>query len=229
MKRCDQPPRLFLLRPQSSMPLFVTGAAGFIGSHIARALLARGERVLGIDNFSDYYDPVLKFARLKPLRDDKAFTFLEADISDREAIWRWPTGISSTASSISPPSPAAAFAGRSVSLREHQRHGASGDARAGAATAGPEALVYASSSSVTAATASSPSPRRPGRPSDLALRRDQARRRADDRDLLHLSGSKATGLRYFTVYGPWGRPDMSPIFAKAIHDGGRSIFFTWAS
>src|SRR6476661_164134 len=68
------------------MTILVTGAAGFIGSHVARALLARGERVLGIDNFSDYYDPVLKFARLKPLRDDRAFTFLEADISDREAM-----------------------------------------------------------------------------------------------------------------------------------------------
>src|SRR3981189_3899045 len=68
------------------MSVLVTGAAGFIGSHVARALLARGESVVGVDNFSDYYDPVLKFARLKPLRDDKAFTFLEADISDREAM-----------------------------------------------------------------------------------------------------------------------------------------------
>src|SRR4249919_2086208 len=68
------------------MPILVTGAAGFIGSHVARALLARGEAVIGVDNFSDYYDPVLKFARLKPLRDDRAFTFLEADIADREAM-----------------------------------------------------------------------------------------------------------------------------------------------
>src|ERR1043166_228983 len=68
------------------MPVLVTGVAGFIGSHVARALLARGETVVGVDNFSEYYDPVLKFARLKPLRDDKGFTFLEADISDRDAM-----------------------------------------------------------------------------------------------------------------------------------------------
>ena len=70
----------------------------------------RGERVLGIDNFSDYYDPVLKFARLKPLRDDKAFTFLEADIADREAMLALAEQhLDSTASSISRPSPACAI------------------------------------------------------------------------------------------------------------------------
>src|SRR5947209_5939744 len=68
------------------MSVLVTGAAGFIGSHVARALLARGEMVVGVDNFSNYYDPVLKFARLKPLRDDKGFTFLETDIADRDAM-----------------------------------------------------------------------------------------------------------------------------------------------
>ncbi len=68
------------------MSVLVTGAAGFIGSHVAQALLARGETVVGVDNFSPYYDPVLKFARLKPLREQAAFTFIEADISDRDAM-----------------------------------------------------------------------------------------------------------------------------------------------
>ena len=68
------------------MSVLVTGVAGFIGSYLARALLDRGEQVIGIDNFSEYYDPVLKFARLKPLREERGFTFLEADIADRETI-----------------------------------------------------------------------------------------------------------------------------------------------
>src|SRR5262249_16222101 len=68
------------------MPVLITGVAGFIGSHVARALLARGEAVVGIDNFSDYYDPVLKFARLKALRESGEFAFLAADIRDPEVM-----------------------------------------------------------------------------------------------------------------------------------------------
>ena len=68
------------------MTVLVTGAAGFIGSHVARSLLARGEKVVGVDNFSEYYDPILKFARLKPLRDDRAFTFIEGDVANRDTM-----------------------------------------------------------------------------------------------------------------------------------------------
>ena len=90
--------------------VLVTGVAGFVGSHVARALLARGDRVVGIDNFSDYYDPVLKFARLKPLREMAGFTFVEGDISDREAMMGWPAATTiSTGSSIWQPSRASAI------------------------------------------------------------------------------------------------------------------------
>src|SRR3954464_15196439 len=68
------------------MSVLVTGVAGFIGAGVAGALLARGEAVVGVDNFSDQYDPVLKFARLKPLRETKGFSFLKADVADREAM-----------------------------------------------------------------------------------------------------------------------------------------------
>ena len=68
------------------MPILVTGAAGFVGSHVSRALLTRGETVIGVDNFSDYYDPDLKVARLKTLREERGFTFLKVDIADREAM-----------------------------------------------------------------------------------------------------------------------------------------------
>jgi UDP-glucuronate 4-epimerase len=84
-------PRLTFLQSISitnayPMSVLVTGVAGFIGSHVARALLQRGEAVIGVDNFSEYYDPVLKFARLKPLRETEGFAFLEADVADREAM-----------------------------------------------------------------------------------------------------------------------------------------------
>src|SRR5215469_5475505 len=68
------------------MTILITGVAGFIGSQVARALQARGEDIVGVDNFSPFYDPALKFARLKPLREGKGFTFIEADIADRDVM-----------------------------------------------------------------------------------------------------------------------------------------------
>jgi UDP-glucuronate 4-epimerase len=204
------------------MTILVTGAAGFIGSHVARALLARGERVLGIDNFSDYYDPVLKFARLKPLRDDKAFTFLEADITDRDAMLALAGqhSIDRIVNLAAQPGVRHSLVdpylyvntnimGHLVMLELARRL--------------PELkhFVYASSSSVYGGNRK--------QPFAIADRVDHpislyaATKRADElltETYVHLYKLKATGLRYFTVYGPWGRPDMSPyIFAKAIHDG----------
>ena len=205
------------------MSVLVTGVAGFIGSHVARALLARGEAVVGVDNFSDYYDPVLKFARLKTLREDKGFTFLEADIADREAMM--------------------ALAGRHEDLDRIVHLAAQPGVRhsmvdpyiyvqtnvmghlvmleLARAISGLKHFVYASSSSVYGGNRKLPFAvdDRVDRPVSLYA----ATKRADElmtETYSHLYGMAATGLRYFTVYGPWGRPDMSPyIFAKAIHEG----------
>ncbi len=205
------------------MSVLVTGAAGFIGSHVARALLARGEEVVGIDNFSPYYDPVLKFARLKPLKDNKAFTFLEGDISDRDAM----LALADKHKSIDrivhlAAQPGVAFSkvdpyvyvqtnvmGQLVMLELARRLP---DLRH---------FVYASSSSVYGGNRKQPFSEadRVDHPISLYA----ATKRADElmgETYAHLHGLTATGLRYFTVYGPWGRPDMSPyIFAKAIHEG----------
>ncbi len=181
------------------MSVLVTGAAGFIGSHVARALLARGEAVVGVDNFSDYYDPVLKFARLKPLRDDKAFTFLEADISDREAM----LALADRHRDLDRIVHLAAQPGVRHSLLDpyvYVQTNVMGHLvmlELAKLVPGLKHFVYASSSSVYGANRKLPS-----------------------ETYTHLFGLRATGLRYFTVYGPWGRPDMSPhIFAKAIHEG----------
>jgi UDP-glucuronate 4-epimerase len=204
------------------MSILVTGAAGFIGSHVAKALLARGERVVGIDNFSDYYDPVLKFARLKPLREDNGFTFVEADITDREAMLALANqhAIDRIVHLAAQPGVRHSLVdpylyvntnvmGHLVMLELARRLP---DLRH---------FVYASSSSVYGANRK--------QPFAVADRVDQpislyaATKRADElltETYVHLHKMRATGLRFFTVYGPWGRPDMSPyIFAKAIHEG----------
>lgn len=205
------------------MSILVTGAAGFIGSHVARALLARGEQVLGIDNFSDYYDPVLKFARLKPLREDRGFTFLEGDISDRAAI----LGLADQHSGIDRIVHLAAQPGVHHSLVDPyiyvQTNVMGHLVMLELARRLPDLrhFVYASSSSVYGGNRK--------QPFSVADRVDHpislyaATKRTDElmtETYSHLHGLRATGLRYFTVYGPWGRPDMAPyIFARAIHAG----------
>ena len=205
------------------MPVLVTGVAGFIGSHVARALLARGETVIGIDNFSDYYDPVLKFARLKPLREDRAFTFIEADVADREAMLALPerhAGLDRIVHLAAQPGVRHSLVDPYVYVQtnvmghlvmlELARH-----------CEGLKHFVYASSSSVYGGNHKQPFAvtDRVDEPISLYA----ATKRADELmtwSYCHLYKLKATGLRFFTVYGPWGRPDMSPYtFAKAIHEG----------
>jgi UDP-glucuronate 4-epimerase len=205
------------------MSILVTGAAGFIGSHVARALLARGEQVLGIDNFSDYYDPVLKFARLKPLREDKGFTFLEADISDRDAM----LGLAAQHPGLDRIVHLAAQPGVRHSLVDpyvYVQTNVMGHLvmlELARRLPNLKHFVYASSSSVYGGNRKQPfaTTDRVDHPISLYA----ATKRADElltETYVHLHKLRATGLRFFTVYGPWGRPDMSPyIFAKAIHDG----------
>ena len=211
------------------MSVLVTGAAGFIGSHVARALLARGEEVLGIDNFSPYYDPVLKFARLKPLKDNKAFTFLEADIADRDAM----LALAGKHSGLDQIVHLAAQPGVRHSMVDpyiYVQTNVMGQVVMFELARRLPALkhfVYASSSSVYGGNRKQPFSEadRVDHPISLYA----ATKRADEllgETYAHLYKMPATGLRFFTVYGPWGRPDMSPyIFAKAIHDGSTIPLF----
>lgn len=215
------------------MAILVTGAAGFIGSHVAQALLARGERVVGVDNVNAYYDVRLKEARLARLEGQGGFAFQRADISDREAM----------ASVVARHGPfeaivhLAAQAGVRFSMEDPWSYVTSNLAGHLAileiARNMPPCrhLVYASSSSVYGANRQVPF--REGDRVDTPLSLYAATKRADElmsHAYSHLYGIRQTGLRFFTVYGPWGRPDMAYFsFARAIlkgepvtlYDGGR--------
>jgi UDP-glucuronate 4-epimerase len=209
--------------------ILVTGAAGFIGFHTALALLERGEDVLGIDNLNAYYDPALKEARLRLLEHPR-FRFRRVDIADREAVAALAEpgldGIVHLAaqagvrhSMIAPFDYAASNLVGHLAILELAR-----------ALKGLRHLVYASSSSVYGGNAP---PFAETDRVDTPLSLYAATKRADEmmsHAYAHLYGIAQTGLRFFTVYGPWGRPDMAYFsFAEAItagrpitvYDGGR--------
>jgi UDP-glucuronate 4-epimerase len=183
--------------------------------------------VVGVDNFSDYYDPVLKFARLKPLREDRGFTFLEADVADRDAM----LALADRHRDLDRIVHLAAQPGVRHSLVDpyiYVQTNVMGHLvmlelakRLAQQEQGLKHFVYASSSSVYGGNRKLPFAvsDRVDHPVSLYA----ATKRADElmsEAYAHQFALKATGLRYFTVYGPWGRPDMSPyIFAKAIHEG----------
>jgi UDP-glucuronate 4-epimerase len=202
-------------------PVLVSGAAGFIGMHVARRLLQDGHAVVGIDNLSDYYDPRLKAARLDALAGFAKFQFQKADIADRTAMaelfaaYRFPSVVH-----------LAAQVGVRQSLRDPQAYVDANlagfvNVLEGCRQAGCRHLVYASSSSVYGANT-----RMPLRVSDNVdhpLSLYGATKKANEliaHAYAHLFAIPATGLRFFTVYGPWGRPDMAMwLFAAAIMDG----------
>jgi len=202
-------------------PVLVTGAAGFIGYHVARALAAAGGNVVGLDNVNAYYDPKLKQARLKELASFPNFHFVKMDLTDRE-------GIASLFSDNRFPLVVhlAAQAGVRHSLIDPQAYvdaNLSGFANVleGCRYHGCEHLVFASSSSVYGANTKLPFSVRDNADHPISLY--GATKKANEamaHAYSHLYRLPATGLRFFTVYGPWGRPDMMMyIFAAAIIAG----------
>ena len=202
------------------MSVLVTGVAGFIGFHVAQALLARGERVVGIDNVNDYYSTRLKEARLAELLPARNFVFAKLDIADRNCMFELTaankdlTGVIHLAAQpgvrYSLENPYAYIdsniMGTIVVLEAARRMDRLG------------AVIYASSSSVYGGNRK--------QPSSVEDRVDQpvslyaASKRSCEliaHSYSHLYGLRVTGLRYFTTYGPWGRPDMATwLFTEAI-------------
>ena len=202
--------------------ILVTGAAGFIGYHVTQALLAQGERVLGIDNLNGYYDPALKQARLDRLLAHNAFEFRKMDISEPDAVLAL-----EEESEIDAIVHLAAQAGVRYSLENpfaYVQSNVMGQVAMldlARRIKGLKNFVYASSSSVYGANTKVPF--------DIADQVEQpqslyaATKRADELiayTYAHLYRFPCTGLRFFTVYGPWGRPDMAYYsFTRDIIEG----------
>jgi UDP-glucuronate 4-epimerase len=203
------------------MRILVTGTAGFIGAALAQRLLARGDEILGIDNHNSYYDPALKEARLALFADHPGYTHLRADLADAHAIDKAfadfrPQRVVNLAAQAgvrySLQNPRAYVQSNLVgfvNILEACRHG------------NVEHLVYASSSSVYGANRTLPFAVEDAVDHPVSLY--AASKKANElmaHTYSHLYGLPTTGLRFFTVYGPWGRPDMSPmLFAERISRG----------
>lgn len=188
------------------MKVLVTGSAGFIGFHVARALLERGDAVVGLDNFNDYYNPKLKEDRNAILKKMKGFTLVRGDVADREVVATTMRGVDAVCH-------LAAAAGVRYSMERPDVYMKSNivgfqnilETMRGQGT---KRLVFASSSSVYG-------------DAEIPLREDQTimpisfygatklSNEAMAHAYCHVYGLRATGLRFFTVYGPWGRPDMA--------------------
>src|SRR6516225_236198 len=202
-------------------PVLVSGAAGFIGFGLARHLLAAGHPVIGVDSVNDYYDPTLKEARLRELATHPHFTFHRLDLADRSATEklfgsrRFPRVVHLAAqagvrySLQNPHAYLDANLAGFLNVLEGCRHRKTGH------------LVFASSSSVYGGNTHLPFSVHDNVDHPISLY--AATKKANElmaHAYSHLYGLPATGLRFFTVYGPWGRPDMAMyIFAKAISEG----------
>jgi UDP-glucuronate 4-epimerase len=205
----------------ASGSVLVTGAAGFIGMHVAERLLARGEEVVGIDALTPYYDPALKRARLNRLDQHRGFAFHDTDLADAGATEKVfgavrPDRIVHCAAQpgvrASIEQPIACIRANCdgfVTVLENARR------------QGVKHLVYASSSSVYGANRTLPYATQ--QPVDHPISLYAASKKANElmaHSYAHVHKLPVTGLRFFTVYGPWGRPDMAVyLFTRAIFDG----------
>lgn len=192
------------------MKILVTGAAGFIGSHVAHKLLARGDQVVGIDNLNDYYDPTLKQARLDRLTPQDGFTFHKQELADAAGM-----AALFARERFDRVVHLAAQAGVRYSLEQPQAYVDSNitgtlNVLEGCRHNGVQHLVFASTSSVYGANTAMPFS--PHQFSTHPLSFYAATKRANElmaHTYAHLFRLPVTGLRFFTVYGPWGRPDMA--------------------
>jgi UDP-glucuronate 4-epimerase len=208
-------------RNREQAPILVTGVAGFIGFHTAMRLLERGERVIGLDNVNDYYDVRLKKARLAKLKPFKQFTFTKTDLVDRVRMRRL-----FATQPIAKVIHLAAQAGVRYSLVNPHAYTDSNiegflNILEGCRHAKVGHLVYASSSSVYGGNTQMPFSIHENVDHPVSLY--AASKKANElmaHCYAHLYGIPCTGLQFFTVYGPWGRPDMALfIFTKAILEG----------
>lgn len=206
------------------MQILVTGAAGFIGADLSQKLLSRGHSVIGIDNFNDYYDVSLKRARLNEIRrhpSSEAFSMLEMDIVDRAAM-----ASLFKENNFDVVVHLAAQAGVRYSIENPQSYIDSnlvgfGNILEGCRHSTVPHLVYASSSSVYGANKNFPFSESDRVDNPVSLY--AATKKANElmaHSYVDLYGFRCTGLRFFTVYGPWGRPDMAPFrFASRMLKG----------
>ncbi|MDR6641272.1 UDP-glucuronate 4-epimerase [Luteibacter sp. 1214] len=203
------------------MRVLVTGTAGFIGSHLALRLLARGNEVIGLDNLSDYYDVGLKKARLRRFADDPGYTHIHADLADRDAVEE----VFATYRPQRVVNLAAQAGVRYAATNPHvyMSSNVTGFLHVleGCRHHDVEHLVFASTSSVYGADTRMPFSEH--QPTEHPLTLYAASKKANEQmahSYAHLYGLPCTGLRFFTVYGPWGRPDMALfLFTKAILAG----------